>query len=350
MTQAHAFARIPEQNVRPIASITPYENNSRIHPASQIEALARAIDRFGFTQPIVIDEHGLILAGHGRYAAALKLGLDHVPTSMVKGLSAKEKKAYIIADNKIAEQSAWDYDLLLSEIASFSNLDFGSNLNELLDINTFVRTKVEQLPIDSLKEHPKNYKKHPKSQIEHIKQSIAEHGIYRNIIVCFDGTILAGHGVYHAAIQLGMSSLPCLRVDLDPVGTKALKLLTADNEISHIADSNARELTDILQQILVEDDLLGTGYDKGKLEALLMVSRSKDELQNLDDEEWDESVDFSGLKNALKCIVSFENEKDRVDFFRQLNVSHTDKTKSVWWPPKERESVADKLYVADLAF
>ena len=67
----------------------------------------------------------------------------------------------------------------------------------------------------------------------------------------------------------------------------------------------------------------------------------------MDDEDWDNSLDFSPMDNPIKCVVSFENEKDRADFFKTLGVSHTDKTKKLWWPVKERTKVADKLYIED---
>ncbi len=330
----------------PIDSIIPYSNNSRSHPEEQIRSLMASIKRFGFTQPVIIDENKTLLAGHGRLEAAKRLKLDQIPARIIAGLSADEKRAYVIADNKIAEQSLWDTEKLLTELHSLEGLDLGADLNDLLDHNTFVSTKVEQVPIGKLKPHPKNYKTHPEAQIQHLKQSIVEHGIYRNIIITTDGTILAGHGVHQAAIALGLTSLPCLRVSLDPFETKALKLLTADNEISHIADSNARDLTDILKTVLQDGDLLGTGYDTEKLEALLLVSRSKHELLN-SDEEWDEDIDFSPLAPAIKCSVSFENEKDRADFFQRLNIDHTDKTVRIWWPAKERRKLEDKVWMAE---
>ena len=320
----------------PISSISPYDKNSRNHPEHQITALVSAIKRFGFTQPLIIDESNTVLAGHGRLSAAKKLKLKTVPCRVVKGLTADEKRAYVIADNKIAEQSSWDNDTLLSELSHLAELDLGEDLNSLLDQTTFTQIKVEQIALRKLKPHPKNYKTHPEAQLEHLKKSIAEHGIYRNVIVANDYTILAGHGVVEAAKSLGLQSVPCLHTDLNPDSVKAIKLLTADNEISHIADSNARELTDLLKQVLIEDDLLGTGYDKEKLEALLMVSRSKDEVQNIDDTEFAD-LDFEALQDVIKVTVSFEDEKDRSDFFTTLGIEHTEKTKAIWWPIKDRE-------------
>lgn len=328
----------------PVEALVPYQYNSRTHSKSQIDQLSAAIKKFGFTQPIVVNDKSTILAGHGRYAAAKQLGLEEVPCRLVKGLSAEEQRAYVIADNKIAEQSDWDHDNLLHELSAIDGLDLGEDLNTLLDQNTFVQIKVVQIPTNKLKPHSQNYKVHPETQIEHIKKSISEHGIYRNVIVANDYTILAGHGVVQAATGLGLTSVPCLKTDLKPDSIRALKLLTADNEIAHIADSNARELTEILKQILVEDDLLGTGYDKEKLEALLMVSRSKNELDNLEDEEYGD-IDFSPMDQAIKLIVSFEDEKDRADFFKTLGVEHTDKTKNIWWPIKKAKSSGHLTYV-----
>lgn len=326
------------------SELRPYAKNSRKHGKDQIEKIAASIKRFGFTNPILVGSENTILAGHGRLAAAELAGLEEVPVISLAHLTEKEQKAYVIADNKLAEMSSWDQDILLEELSAIAKDDYGHDLNQLLNIDTFVKTRIEQVNVAELHPHPKNYKVHPESQLEHLRKSITEHGIYRNIIVTMDGTILAGHGVYEAAVSLGMNSLPCLRIEIDPFSTKAMKLLTADNEIAQLADANSRELTEILQQIFTQDDLLGTGYDSQKLEALLMVSRSKDELKNLDDEEWDGIVDFEGMKSALKCIVSFEDESDRADFFKALGVNHTDKTKNIWWPLKERKMVNHIVY------
>ena len=330
----------------PTDTLRPYQFNSRTHPQTQIDQLAAAITRFGFTQPIIVNDKNTILAGHGRYEAAKQLGLKSVPCRLVEGLTADEQRAYVIADNKIAEQSDWDHSNLLHELSAIDGLDLGEDLNLLLDQTTFVQIKVEQIPTAKLKPHPQNYKTHPEAQLAHLKQSITDHGIYRNVIVANDLTILAGHGVVQAATELGLPSVPCLRTDLAPESVKALKLLTADNEIAHIADANARELTDVLKQIIVDDDLLGTGFDKEKLENLLMVSRSKAELTNLDDEEYHD-IDFDPLNAPQKVTVSFESDADKADFFKKLELSHTEKTKYIWWPPKEKEQHAHLTYVLD---
>lgn len=97
---------------RPLDHLNPYPNNPRSHPDKQIETLKRGIIKFGCTTPILIDEYGTILAGHGRVEAARRAGLKTVPTLTLGGLTEAEKKAYVIFDNRIGEQSTWDLGLL----------------------------------------------------------------------------------------------------------------------------------------------------------------------------------------------------------------------------------------------
>jgi len=87
--------------LRSISSIRPYENNPRIN-ASAVDAVAASIKEFGFQQPIVVDEEGVIIVGHTRYKAAIKLGLTEVPVKVAIGLSPTQAKAYRIADNATA--------------------------------------------------------------------------------------------------------------------------------------------------------------------------------------------------------------------------------------------------------
>ena len=112
---------------------------------------------------------------------------------------------------------------------------------------------------------------HTEDQLDHLVESIKTHGIYRNVIISQDDYILAGHGVCMAARKAGITEVPCLRVPLDHTDVKAIKLLTADNEVEGLADSDARILTGLLSDIFEADDLLGTGYDKARLEGLLIA-------------------------------------------------------------------------------
>ena len=105
-------------------ALTPYVNNSRTHSDEQVTQIASSINEWGFTNPILIDEQGGIIAGHGRLMAANKLGLEQVPTITLVGLSEAQRKAYVIADNKIALNGGWDYKLLRLEIDNLESLDF----------------------------------------------------------------------------------------------------------------------------------------------------------------------------------------------------------------------------------
>ena len=111
-------------NYRKSGDLIPYVNNSRTHSDQQVQQVASSIKEFGFTNPILIDEDGGIIAGHGRLMAAQKLGLDEVPTITLEGLTEAQRKAYVIADNKLALNSGWDDELLKVELESLSDLDF----------------------------------------------------------------------------------------------------------------------------------------------------------------------------------------------------------------------------------
>ena len=106
------------------SELKPYKMNSRVHSDQQINQLCKSIEKFGFTQPILIDEKNTILAGHGRLMAAQKLGIESVPVVVISGLSDAEKKAYIIADNKIGDNSTWNKEVLRLEIEDIANFDF----------------------------------------------------------------------------------------------------------------------------------------------------------------------------------------------------------------------------------
>ncbi len=109
---------------RNLADLRPRATNPRTHDAKQIAGLGRSIKSFGFNSVIAIDEQGVILAGHARYEAAKLIGLSEVPTVTISHLTDKEKRAFVIADNRLAERSDWDLDLLRHEIAELG-VDIG---------------------------------------------------------------------------------------------------------------------------------------------------------------------------------------------------------------------------------
>lgn len=120
-----------------ITLVKPYANNSRTHPEHQLKALVSAIKRFGFTQPLIVDEHFTILAGHARYEAAKRLQLPSVPCRILPDLSDDEKAAYVIADNKIADESSWDMERLIPELGKISSLDLDEDFASILASSSF---------------------------------------------------------------------------------------------------------------------------------------------------------------------------------------------------------------------
>ena len=108
---------------RDVDSITPYEQNPRINDEA-VDAVAASIREFGFRQPIVIDDDGVIIVGHTRWKAAKKLGMTTVPTHVAAGLSEQQKRAYRIADNQTADLADWDYELLSAELRGLEDDGF----------------------------------------------------------------------------------------------------------------------------------------------------------------------------------------------------------------------------------
>jgi DNA modification methylase len=113
---------------RPAAALKPDPRNARTHPKRQIEQLVRSIKEFGFTNPILIDDAGTLIAGHGRLRAAKEIGLAEVPTITLEGLSNAQKKALRLADNKIALNAGWDLEILKLELDEIGTLDVDFDL------------------------------------------------------------------------------------------------------------------------------------------------------------------------------------------------------------------------------
>jgi len=106
-----------------VADLIPYVNNSRTHSDEQVTQVAASIREFGFTNPILIDDEGTIIAGHGRLMAAKKLNMEEVPCITLCGLTEAQKKAYVIADNQLALNAGWDVDMLKLEIETLDEMD-----------------------------------------------------------------------------------------------------------------------------------------------------------------------------------------------------------------------------------
>lgn len=122
-----------------VNDLIPYVNNSRTHSEEQVNQIVASINEFGFTNPLLIDEKDNIIAGHGRLLASKKLKMEEVPCIVLSGLTEAQKKAYIIADNKMALNAGWNEELLKIELENLKELDFdlkltGFDIDELDDI------------------------------------------------------------------------------------------------------------------------------------------------------------------------------------------------------------------------
>ena len=142
-----------------IDEIKPYERNARIHSSKQIKQIMEAIKAFGFTNPLLIDDENNLIAGHGRLEAVKQLNIidfkdkpiKELPAIIITGLSEADKKALIIADNKIAENASWDYDLLQAEFQELEAINYDldlmgfDNIDEILGADIDVEQETKEI-------------------------------------------------------------------------------------------------------------------------------------------------------------------------------------------------------------
>ncbi|MFG1242335.1 DNA methyltransferase [Xanthobacter sp. V7C-4] len=128
----------------PVGRLKPYPRNARIHSRKQIGQIANSLKRFGFTNPVLIDDDNTILAGHGRVEAAKLIGMATVPCLRLSSMSAAEKRAYVLADNKLASNAGWDDDILAGELKlildDVSEIDIGITGFTVAEIDTLLDT------------------------------------------------------------------------------------------------------------------------------------------------------------------------------------------------------------------
>lgn len=159
---------------RKLSEIIPYENNPR-HNAEAVDKVAASLQEFGWQQPIVVDTEGIVIAGHTRLKAAQKLGLETAPVIVAEDLTEEQVKAYRLADNKTAEFSGWDFDLLNAEIFSIDQIDmsqFGFDVDAAVNLD-------EEIQEDDYKPEPP---KEPISKLGDIWK-LGDH-----ILICGDAT------------------------------------------------------------------------------------------------------------------------------------------------------------------
>lgn len=149
---------LKDYSLMKVKDLRPYKNNSRIHKEPQIQQIADSIEQWGFTMPILIDDEKTILAGHGRLMAAQRLKMAEVPVLIAKNWSEEQKKAYVIADNKLTENSFFDPDMLKVEINNLTDKNFDI---DLLGFSEQELSKLfDELNLDDIKEIDENFAQH----------------------------------------------------------------------------------------------------------------------------------------------------------------------------------------------
>jgi ParB-like chromosome segregation protein Spo0J len=164
VSECDGLSGFPPVEWAPIESLRPNPKNARTHSKKQIRQIAASIIAFGFLSPAVVDDQNMILAGHGRVEAARLQGLTHVPIHRFSHLTDAQKRAYAIADNRIAEQAGWDRQLLsvelgeLIDLLPIESLDISVTGFEMPEINLFLagRAKSKSAPEDVVPRLPRN--------------------------------------------------------------------------------------------------------------------------------------------------------------------------------------------------
>lgn len=148
-----------------ISELKPYERNARTHSEEQIKKIADSIKEFGFINPVLIDGDKNIIAGHGRVLGAKLLGMEEVPCLYIEDLTEAQKRAYIIADNKLALDAGWDEDILKEELTALNDMDFNIELTGFtlddLELDEDMEPEEDNFDIDgALADEPESVSKY----------------------------------------------------------------------------------------------------------------------------------------------------------------------------------------------
>lgn len=138
-----------------IERLVPYARNARTHSDAQVAQLAASIREWGWTVPVLVDETGMLIAGHGRILAARKLGLTEAPVMIARGWSEAQKRAYVLADNKLALNAGWDPGMLAVELADLKDMAFDTQLVGFSDLelaDLFIKTSTGLTDPDAVPE------------------------------------------------------------------------------------------------------------------------------------------------------------------------------------------------------
>ena len=178
---------------RPVSELSAYANNARTHSKKQINQIADSISRFGFANPILTADDGSVIAGHGRLAAAKLLGMVEVPTVRLSHLSDAERRAYVIADNKLALNAGWDREILAIELQALVDLDFD------IELTGFSLAEVDFV-LDDLSESSPEAPDQPEDEVPIVSgEPVSRAGdlwqLGRHRLLCGDARKLEDHAV-----------------------------------------------------------------------------------------------------------------------------------------------------------
>jgi ParB-like chromosome segregation protein Spo0J len=349
--------RVKELRRVPASELRANPKNWRKHPPNQEAALRDMMEKIGIADALIAREtdDGLeLIDGHLRQEV---VGDQEVPV-LILDVSEEEADTILLTLDPLTMMGKTDKDALDSLLA---RVDTESEQMSSM-LATLGMFETEAVDLSDLHPHPRNYKKHPQDQLEHLAQSIREHGLYRNVVIARDNTILAGHGVVEAAHLVGLSTIPVVRLDIEADDPQALKLLAADNEISHLGENNDRALTELLKEIYTTSPtgLLGTGYNEQMLASLTMVTRPQNEIGTFDAAaEWlgmPEFLNESEVRTKYILQIWSETPESRLELIEYIqkfephfsSIPRVDKPlHSAWWPPRQNDDISSIRFESD---
>jgi ParB-like chromosome segregation protein Spo0J len=203
---------------------------------------------------------------------------------------------------------------------------------------------IEHLKTSDLIPYARNAKKHDSSQVAKLAGSIREFGFTNPVLIDKDNGIIAGHGRVLAAQSLALESVPCIRLG-HLTDTQRRAYILADNRLAEIGggwdeEMLKLELADLKDNLNLED----MGWNSAEIDKLL----ESGELAASPEIEWEGMPDYEGLEPCLRKVwVNFDREEDVAAFFGLLKQSYTEKTKSIWFPHKERRDLKSQVWESD---
>jgi hypothetical protein len=229
---------------RKTADLIPYARNAKKHSEKQILAIAASIKEFGFNNPVLIDGENGIIAGHGRVMAAQKLGIDNVPTIALGHLTESQKRAFILADNRLSEiGGGWDNEMLMVELADIGNSDVSVDITGFDPKDISETAKLSELKFESIYYEPKEKPTMPLSDCLDLKKFKAKMDVV-------EGSSLSDH-------QKEVMKFFCQRfIKIDFENVANYYYFNATEEEKKVMERLRLVLCDSGLQGFIEDDLL----------------------------------------------------------------------------------------------